>query len=63
MPVLFILHRQGWLKKWLDREGYKVVGVAQLQRWLDEVSDRGGFNRNKAVEAFEAYCEEFQRAG
>ncbi|KAH8766273.1 hypothetical protein BGZ57DRAFT_857076 [Hyaloscypha finlandica] len=53
----------GWLKKWLDREGYKVVGVAQLQRCLDEVGDRGGFNRNKAVEAFEAYCEEFQRAG
>ncbi len=60
MLVLFILHRQGWLKKWLDWEGYKVaVRVVQLQRWLNEVSNRGGFNRNKAVEVFEAYCEEF----
>jgi hypothetical protein len=31
IPVLFILDRQGWLKKWLDREGYNVAfGVAQL---------------------------------
>jgi len=64
MPVLFILYRQGWLKGWLVREGYKVgFGVAQVQRWLNEGSDLGGWSRSRAIEAFEVYAMEFERIG
>jgi superfamily II DNA helicase RecQ len=64
MPVVFILYRQGWLKGWLAREGYTVgFGIAQVQRWLNEGSDLGGWSRTRAVEAFEAYAMEFARIG
>jgi hypothetical protein len=63
VPVLFILHGRGWIQKWLAREGYQVgFGIAQLQRWLNECSTSGGWNRIRAVEAFDVYAMEFQRA-
>jgi superfamily II DNA helicase RecQ len=63
VPVLFILHGRGWIQKWLAREGYQVgFGIAQLQRWLNERSTSGGWNRIRAVEAFDVYAMEFQRA-
>jgi superfamily II DNA helicase RecQ len=64
LPVLFLLHGQGWLREWVRREGYHVgFGVVQLQKWLNENSDLGGVNRTRGVEAFESYIQEFQRAG
>jgi hypothetical protein len=64
MPVLFILHRQGWLASWIVREGYQVgFGVAQLQRWLNERSDLGGWSRTRAIESFEGYAMGFERMG
>ena len=64
LPVLFLLHGRGWLKDWLRRSGYRVAfGAAQLQKWLNERSDVGGVKQTRGVEAFEAYIQEFQRAG
>ena len=64
LPVLFILHGQGWLKEWVGRSGYQVgFGVVELQKWLNSSSDLGGVNRTRGVEAFEAYIQEFRRAG
>lgn len=57
--TVFMLHRAGWLKAWLQREGYQVsFGYVSLQTWLSEPSDKGGVNRNRVVEAFEAYAME-----
>lgn len=62
LHTVFMLHKTGWLKAWLRREGYQVaVGYAQLQVWLNQTSDKGGLDRNRAVEAFEAYASEFTR--
>jgi superfamily II DNA helicase RecQ len=64
LPVLFLLHGRGWLKDWLRQSGYRVgFGAAQLQKWLNERSDVGGVRQTRGVEAFEAYIQEFQRAG
>ncbi|OBT40733.1 hypothetical protein VE00_09777 [Pseudogymnoascus sp. WSF 3629] len=63
MPVIYLLYRRKWLEKWIKQEGYKVgFGVAQLQKWLNEESSKGGVTRSRAVEAFEAYACEFSRA-
>jgi hypothetical protein len=60
--VVFLLYRRGWIDKWIKKEGYQVgFRVAQLQKWLNEGSNKGGVNRLRAVEAFEAYCKEFNR--
>lgn len=62
LHTVFILYQSGWLKNWLRREGYRVAfGYLQLQLWLNEMSDKGGINRNRVVEAFEAYALEFDR--
>ena len=57
--TVFMLHRAGWLKTWIQREGYEVsFGYVSLQKWLSEPSDKGGVSRNRVVEAFEAYAAE-----
>lgn len=57
--TVFMLHATGWLKRWIQREGYQVsFGVVSLQQWLSETSEKGGVNRNRVVEAFEAYAME-----
>jgi hypothetical protein len=57
--TVFMLHRAGWLKAWMQREGYQVsFGHVSLQTWLSEPSDKGGLGRNRVVEAFEAYAVE-----
>lgn len=57
--TVFMLHRVGWLKAWMQREGYQVsFGHVSLQTWLSEPSDKGGAGRNRVVEAFEAYAAE-----
>jgi superfamily II DNA or RNA helicase len=62
LHTMFFLYKSGWLKDWIRKEGYHVAfGYAQLQKWLNETSDKGGFNRNRVVEAFEAYALEFNR--
>jgi hypothetical protein len=62
VPVLFLLFKLGWLREWISRQGYTVgFGEVQLQRWLNELSDLGGVNRTRAIEAFEEYALEFVR--
>jgi hypothetical protein len=57
--TVFILYRSGWLKAWMQHEGYQVsFGHVSLQTWLSEPSDKGGVGRNRVVEAFEAYTAE-----
>jgi superfamily II DNA or RNA helicase len=57
--TVFMLHQAGWLKAWIQREGYQVsFGDVSLQTWLSEPSDKGGVGRNRVVEAFEAYAAE-----
>lgn len=62
LPVLFLLHGRGWMHGWAQGEGYKVgFGIAQLQRWLNERSERGGWSQSRAMEVFSAYAGEFDR--
>jgi superfamily II DNA or RNA helicase len=57
--TVFMLHRSGWLKAWMQREGYQVsFGHVSLQTWLSEPSDKGGVGRNRVVEAFDVYAAE-----
>jgi hypothetical protein len=57
--TVFMLYKTGWLKSWLQREGYQVLfGYVSLQKWLNRTSDLGGINQNQVVEAFEAYAME-----
>jgi hypothetical protein len=57
--TVFMLHQAGWLKAWIQREGYEMsFGCVSLQTWLSEPSDKGGVSRNRVVEAFEAYAAE-----
>ncbi len=62
LHTVFMLYKTGWLKDWLQQEGYQVgFGYVQLQLWLNKTSNKGGWNRNRAVEAFEAYALGFTR--
>jgi hypothetical protein len=62
LHTMFFLYKSGWLREWIQKEEYQVAfGYAQLQKWLNERSNKGGFNRNRVVEAFEAYALEFDR--
>ena len=62
LPVLFILQKRGWLRKWMDSMGYGSDLIdGGLQRWLNEGSGTGQRFQNQAVEAFEAYALEFTR--
>ena len=57
LHTVFMLYKTGWLKSWLQREGYQAsFGYVSLQKWLNGTSDLGGVNRNRVVEAFEAYA-------
>ena len=59
-----VLWKTGWLEAWCQRVGYHMpVGHVSVQTWLDERSDLGGFNRNRVVEAFEAYAIELSNSG
>jgi superfamily II DNA helicase RecQ len=64
MPVVFILYKQGWVEKWMQKKGYRTgFGVTQLQRWLNSKGREGEGGRIRAMEAFSDYSQEFQRKG
>ena len=49
--MLFLLQGRGWVKQWLEREGYQVgFGVAQMQWWLNGNSNREGFRRSRVTD-------------
>jgi superfamily II DNA or RNA helicase len=62
--TVFMLWKTGWLEAWFQREGYQVsFGHISLQTWLNKTSDKGGVDRNRVVEAFDAYAMEIGEIG
>ena len=62
LPVVYILYQQGWLDRWIKGKGVQAIfGKAQMQRWLNKSSNKGGVIRSRVEEAFEGYIIEFNR--
>jgi hypothetical protein len=62
LPVLFILHQNGWLGHWMGKMGYASnLRAEKLQEWLNERSELAILSKSRAVEAFEAFAMEFNR--